>query len=93
MENMLLYYIPEFQFPVLESHMSHVFPFGKSLCFGELLPGPYANEYLLSSDSAITTDSKRVTGQLRGKKKALKKNADGVQKQVPLSSCHLTRGS
>lgn len=25
-------------------------------------------------------------------KKALKKNADGVQKQIPLSSCHLTWG-
>lgn len=56
MENMLLYYIIKFQFPALESHMSHVFPFGKSLCAGELLPAPRANEYLLSSDPATITD-------------------------------------
>lgn len=56
MEYMLLYHILKFQFPVLESHMSHVFPFGKSQCSGELLPGPCANEYLLSSDPAIITD-------------------------------------
>lgn len=55
MENMLLYYTLKFQFPVLETHMSHVFPFGKRPRSGELLPCPCANEYFLSLDPGIIT--------------------------------------
>lgn len=55
-ENTLLYCVLKFRFPVLESRMSHVFPFGKSLCSGELLPGPCANEYFLSSDPGVIAD-------------------------------------
>lgn len=57
MENMLLHYILKFQFPVLETCMSHVFPFGKRPRSGELLPCPCANEYFLSLDPGIITVS------------------------------------